>query len=666
MERKYPMTDAPETILIVDDNPTNLAVLFDALEAAHFKVRVATDGEAALTGSLHLPPDLILLDVIMPGLDGFETCHRLKANEKTKDIPVIFITAMSETMDELKGFAAGAVDYITKPIQVDTALTRVKTHLHLRRLQSNLVQKNSQLQKEIAKREQVERRLRLTQFSVDQAADPIFWIGTEGQILYVNDMAGQLLGYSTEELLSLTLYDIDLNYSPDNWTSYWEQMQFQPLTIESRYKTKERHIFPVEVTFNYLEYEGQACSVIFARDITLRRWATQQLFAMEGRYQSLFEHAPISLWEEDWSAVKAYLKQLQEAGVTEFASYFEQHPEVVQRCIALVEVLDVNQATLKLHDATNKAQLLAGLGRVFGPETLETFQQQLLTLVNGQLEFEGEVINYTLSGERKHLVLKQFVAPGFEETRIKVLTAMLDITERKEMEIALRQVNSELDTFARTVAHALKSPLGAIVGYADYLAEVLLELDPEECIKILKRITEAGYKGANIINEILLLAGVRKQEVSRRSIDMQDVVQDAQHQLGLMIEEYKGELILPESWPPALGYAPWIQEVWVNYLSNGLKYGGEPPRLELGATPQGEGMFRFWVRDNGTGLPLEAQARLFSEFIRLEEVHVDGHGLGLSIVRRIMEKLGGEAGVESNGKSGQGCTFYFTLPAARE
>jgi PAS domain-containing protein len=280
-------------------------------------------------------------------------------------------------------------------------------------------------------------------------------------------MAGQLLGYSTEELLSLTLYDIDLNYSPDNWTSYWEQMQFQPLTIESRYKTKERHIFPVEVTFNYLEYEGQVCSVIFARDITLRRWATQQLFAMEGRYQSLFEHAPISLWEEDWSAVKAYLKQLQEAGITEFASYFEQHPEVVQRCIALVEVLDVNQATLKLHDATNKAQLLAGLGRVFGPETLETFQQQLLTLVNGQLEFEGEVINYTLSGERKHLVLKQFVAPGFEETRIKVLTAMLDITERKEMEIALRQVNSELDTFARTVAHALKSPLGAIVGYAD-------------------------------------------------------------------------------------------------------------------------------------------------------------------------------------------------------
>ena len=114
--------------------------------------------------------------------------------------------------------------------------------------------------------------------------------------------------------------------------------------------------------------------------------------------------------------------------------------------------------------------------------------------------------------------------------------------------------------------------------------------------------------------------------------------------------------------PIAKGYAPWVEEVWANYLSNGLKYGDQPPRMELGATPQSGGMVRFWVQDHGPGLTPEAQAMLFTEFTRLSEIRAEGHGLGLSIVRRIMEKLGGQAGVESNGVSGQGSVFYFTLP----
>ncbi len=145
---------------------------------------------------------------------------------------------------------------------------------------------------------------------------------------------------------------------------------------------------------------------------------------------------------------------------------------------------------------------------------------------------------------------------------------------------------------------------------------------------------------------------------------MADVVEQAQRRLRLMIAEYQGEIILPETWPVSLGHAPWIEEVWTNYLSNGLKYGGQPPRLELGATPQLDGMIRFWARDNGPGLTLEAQATLFAEFTRLDKVRAKGHGLGLSIVRRIMDKLGGQVGVES--KIGQGSVFYFTLPSAEK
>jgi signal transduction histidine kinase len=104
-----------------------------------------------------------------------------------------------------------------------------------------------------------------------------------------------------------------------------------------------------------------------------------------------------------------------------------------------------------------------------------------------------------------------------------------------------------------------------------------------------------------------------------------------------------------------------LEEVWVNYLSNGLKYGGQPPRLELGAAVQADGLVRFWVRDNGPGLSPEAQTRLFTEFTRLDRTRAQGHGLGLSIVRRIMEKLSGQFGVESS--PGQGSLFYFSLPS---
>jgi signal transduction histidine kinase len=130
--------------------------------------------------------------------------------------------------------------------------------------------------------------------------------------------------------------------------------------------------------------------------------------------------------------------------------------------------------------------------------------------------------------------------------------------------------------------------------------------------------------------------------------------------LAYMIDECSAEITLPDSWPIALGYGPWVEEVWVNYLSNALKYGGQPPRIEVGATVQADGTVRFWVCDNGPGLASEEQARLFTPSTRFDQVRAKGHGLGLSIVRRIVRKLGGQVGVES--EIGQGSIFSFTLP----
>ena len=110
----------------------------------------------------------------------------------------------------------------------------------------------------------------------------------------------------------------------------------------------------------------------------------------------------------------------------------------------------------------------------------------------------------------------------------------------------------------------------------------------------------------------------------------------------------------------ALGHAPWVEEVWANYISNAIKYGGTPPRIELGGNRDGGGMAHFWVRDNGPGLDEQQLGQLFQEFSRVTPANAEGHGLGLSIVKRIVERLGGEVRVSS--AIGQGSTFGFTLP----
>ncbi len=130
----------PETILIVDDNPNNLDVLSEALALADLDVAVATSGEAALKQLKYVPPSLILLDVMMPGINGFETCERLKADPRTQDIPIIFMTALADPIDKVRGFSLGAVDYITKPFQQEEVLARVRTHLKLRQLTQTLEQ----------------------------------------------------------------------------------------------------------------------------------------------------------------------------------------------------------------------------------------------------------------------------------------------------------------------------------------------------------------------------------------------------------------------------------------------------------------------------------------------------------------------------------------------
>lgn len=162
-----------ETILIVDDNPDNLRVLSQLLTNSDWDVLIATDGEMAIEQAEYAQPDLILLDVLMPGIDGFETCRRLKVSPQASEIPLIFMTALDDVVDKVRGFSLGAVDYITKPVQAEEVLARIKVHLELRRLtkvledrNTLLKQTNDDLVREIVERQQIEDALRVSEAKV--------------------------------------------------------------------------------------------------------------------------------------------------------------------------------------------------------------------------------------------------------------------------------------------------------------------------------------------------------------------------------------------------------------------------------------------------------------------------------------------------------------------
>jgi PAS domain S-box-containing protein len=199
------MENSLHTILIVDDNPDILRLLYTYLHFAGFKVYAAESGASALEKAETIQPDVILLDVLMPNMDGFETCRRLAGSEKTKDIPVIFLTALSDTDSKIRGFKAGAVDYVTKPFQNEEVIARVTTHITLRKLQQRLELQNQKLQDENLKRRRVQEALLESReryrLLADNATDIISRQTPEGIYRYVSPACRGVLGYEIEEMV---------------------------------------------------------------------------------------------------------------------------------------------------------------------------------------------------------------------------------------------------------------------------------------------------------------------------------------------------------------------------------------------------------------------------------------------------------------------------------
>jgi len=253
------------SILIIDDQPNNLAILVEYLENLGFEILVSQNGKSGLARANHVQPALIILDVLMPDIDGYEVCRQLKAEQQTRDIPVIFLTALTTTDEIVKGFEVGGVDYISKPVQLEEARVRIETHLTICKLQEELRQREAHCRT-----------------IVESVSDSLFVLNEAGQIIDTNPAALLTYGYSKEELLGSTLTQL---ISPE-YREIFELCQQELLetgnysaeTVDLR---KDGSLINAEIRGTTVQCEGEKYWVATARDVTKRKKLEQEMLKIK-------------------------------------------------------------------------------------------------------------------------------------------------------------------------------------------------------------------------------------------------------------------------------------------------------------------------------------------------------------------------------------------------
>lgn len=309
-------------------------------------------------------------------------------------------------------------------------------------------------------------------------------------------------------------------------------------------------------------------------------------------------------------------------------------------------------------------------------EKLFPHREQLIREITNHDVYQT-VISREYDGQMRYFDSQSVTLYDQHKLNIGRLIMLKDITLRVKAEHETKDANvrltkeiqekekliDDLDAFSHTVAHDLKSVLSAIVTGSGLIKWGIDTMSKSELLEVNDLISQSATKTMYITKELLTLASVRQQEIVTVPVNMQSIIRESMIRLTDLIKEKKAEIILPESFPDVMGYESWLEEVWANYISNAIKYGGGSPVVKIGADVLPDNRIKFWIKDNGKGLSEEEITLLFHKFTRLDTLRAEGHGLGLSIVKRIIEKLNGETGVESENIPGEGCTFYFTLPA---
>ena len=499
------------------------------------------------------------------------------------------------------------------------------------------------IQQDITERKKTEEALKNSQNVLKTILQNIpggfLMIGEDYKIYQVNDRTCEISGFSEEELVGELCDIICPMGSASKECPIWAENFGGFNSIDTAVKCKDGHKNPVLKNAIIIMIDGKKYVLENFQDISKRKQSEKTLKESEERYRMVVESIMDGMIIIDSKGL----------------------------------IRTFNRSAEKMFGWSSEEILGQNLDRLMPKRFQAEHQNNVLSYfafgkLNEAIERIIELPALRKTGEE--FTIEVSLTPATISEKSFVLAVIRDITDRKQVEQALHQHtiqlqdrNEELDAFSHTVAHDLKNPLGTIIGFADLLLESYSELSKDEILEYLNIINKDGKKTQQIINSLLLFANIRKSEIRTEELNMGNIVAEAIKSLKPMIEKSNAEIIVPDIWPLAIGYTPWIEEVWVNYLSNAIKYSGTPPKVEIGfdkanTEKKQEGMHRFWVQDNGPGISAENQKLLFNKFERLDQVKTEGHGLGLSIVRRIIEKLGGQVGMDSSG----GSLFYFTLP----
>lgn len=362
-------------------------------------------------------------------------------------------------------------------------------------------------------------------------------------------------------------------------------------------------------------------------------------------------------------------------------AYFEQALEAAQtgdaRAEAGVAMMRLAEIHIEQGHSTDALQQLREAYAVFKRLDTQPLIAEVHALFTTVYKHLGDFEQALQHAEQRQHIREQ-VFNQQADMRIKTLQTQYEVERVRleaesqssrnrvlEEEINLReQMIADLESYADNIAHDLKNPIAVITTYMSLLESDLETVIPEASYRALHNVTVTAEKMNGIVEALLTLARARKQSIMPQPVHMDEVLQNSLERLQLPIQQKDARVHVSQSLPDALGHSTWIEEVWVNYIGNAIKYGGSPPEVYIGAVQLPDNLVRYWIRDNGKGLTVDEQHHLFQKFERLGQNKIDGHGLGLTIIKTVIERLGGYVGVTSSGIPGEGSTFSFTLPVA--
>ena len=668
-------------ILIVDDKDTNLYTLQKVLSEVDANIISALNGNDALKATLNHDFSLAILDVQMPGMDGFELAELMRSMEKNEFLPIIFLSAVfSDEYHISKAYKSGAIDFIKKPINETILLSKVQVFLELDRQKLALRNNQKKLEKLII---QLKISNEQHQGIFDAVTESLLVINQSGFVVEANPAACKTYGYTYKEMLKLNLLQLLHGDSKDNLDEIGNNLNNSTVLFgESIHVRKNNDAFYVEARFTNFNFSDSPHYLIVIRDITKRKEADKAIKKNELRFRSIFESAGVSIMEMDFSKLQKSVKALLLQGVTDLKTYYKENPEHLKILINHIKVKNVNSETLKLFEVETKDDLQSFLPETYLPDTYDAFLSALVEISNGGGYFEAETVRRSFSGKTINVIQKWTIPENVSEFN-SMLLILIDITNRKKAEkeindakIVAETANRAKSEFLANMSHEIRTPMNAILGFSEILDD---KISDKELKDYIVGISASGKNLLVLINDILDLSKIEagKFELKYAATNIENLLEEIKHIFSLKVVEKKLKLItsIGENLPHIVNIDETrLRQILFNLVGNAVKFTNKgsitisaksqesnDPDLDESSRNSYIDLF-FEVGDTGIGIPEEQQTLIFSPFIQQDGQNTrryGGTGLGLAITKRLVEMMKGTISLKST--LGIGSNFSFVL-----